>query len=155
HVEGDLRILRNADGNEIGVEGFYREVSDRIALQQFVEASSDRVIDDVELFAKLKATNEFQIDYLMSLGHQLKTPLAALRETMRNIQDGISNRQDQNVRIRYAIGQIQVCLALVRNLSFLDRILLDQPLTQRVRPVSLAKLAIDAKLNLLHLLQDK
>ena len=43
-AEGDLRILRDSKGREIGTEGLYRDVTDRILLQGFLNAETERVL---------------------------------------------------------------------------------------------------------------
>ena len=151
--EGDLRILNDAEGREIGSEGLYRDVTDRIRLQGFVTAETDRVLTDSELFNKLEKQEELQLDYLSSLSHQLLTPLGSLIETLRNFERGEISPKRMEQRLPYVIGQAVVCTRLVRNLSYMDTILRGEPFKKE--RVSLARLAIETKLDFLHLLDDK
>lgn len=152
-VEGDLRILRDFEGREIGLEGFYRDVTNRLRLQRFLNEETGRVLGDDELFDRLKRDAELHLDYMSSLGHQLQTPLGALIETLRNFETGILSQQRLMERLPYVIGQALVCSQLVRNLSYMDKILRGDPF-HRER-VSLTKLAIETKLDFLHLLHEK
>jgi PAS domain S-box-containing protein len=152
-AEGDLRILRDPQGREIGREGLYRDVTDRIRLQGFLNADTQRVLSDDELFSRLKQDAEFHLDYMSSLGHQLQTPLGSLVETLRNFETGVVSQKDLVSRLPYVIGQAVVCTRLVRNLSYMDKILSGEKF-ERER-VSLAKLAIETKLDFIHLLREK
>lgn len=152
-VEGDLRIVKDLDDREVGIEGFYRDVTDRIRLQSFLNEDTERVLGDDELFDRLKRDAELHLDYMSSLGHQLQTPLGSLIETLRNFETGILSQQRLMDRLPYVIGQALVCSRLVRNLSYMDKILRGEPF-HRER-VSLTKLAIETKLDFLHLLHEK
>lgn len=76
-AEGDLRILKDSLGCEIGCEGFYRDVTDRIRLQRYLDNDQERLFSEDELFTRLKQDAEFHLDYLSSVGHQLQTPPSA------------------------------------------------------------------------------
>lgn len=152
-AEGDLRIVNDAEGREIGLEGFYRDVTDRILLQGFLNEDTKKVLGEHELFARLKADAEFHLDYLISLGHQLQTPLGSLIETLRNFEKGVMNQRQLAERLPYVIGQAVVCSRLVRNLSYMDKILRGEPFQRQA--ISLAKLAIETKLDFLHLLRER
>lgn len=56
-------------------------------------------------------------------------------------------------RLRWAIGQVRVCARLMRNLAYLDRLLRGEEL--ELKPVSLGKLAVETKIDFLHLLRAK
>lgn len=151
-AEGDLRIVTDSDGREIGIEGLYRDVTDRILLQGSLNENTGRVLEDEELVARLKAGAEFHLNYLISLGHQLQTPLGSLIETLRNFENGVTSQRQLTERLPYVIGQAIVCTRLVRNLSYMDKILRGEPFQRKT--VSLAKLAIETKLDFLHLLNE-
>lgn len=151
--EGDLRILTDSIGREIGSEGLYRDVTDRIRLQGFLNAETGRILSDSELFTKLEKDAQLQLDYLSSLSHQLQTPLGSLIETLRNFERGEISQKSLQQRLPYVISQAVVCTRLVRNLSYMDKILRGEPF-KRER-VSLAKLAIETKLDFVHLIGDK
>ena len=152
-AEADLRLLTDDSGAEVGLEGFYREVTDRIHLQGFLDADMSRVLDDAEVFRRLKAQAEFQQDYLMSLGHQLKTPLLALVETARNIQRRITKSENVAERMGYVIGQTLVCIGLVTNLSYLGKILRNDPI--EATEVDLEHLIFLVRSDFTHLLREK
>jgi PAS domain S-box-containing protein len=152
-AEGDLRIVKDSSACEVGLEGFFRDVTDRIRLQGFLNEDTGRVIGDDELFAKLKADAEFQLNYLSSLSHQLQTPLGSLIETLRNFESGVTSQRQLAERLPYVIGQAAVCTRLVRNLSYMDKILRGEPFQRETVP--LAKLAIETKLDFIHLLKEK
>jgi PAS domain S-box-containing protein len=151
--EGDLRILTDPMGRETGSEGLYRDVTDRIRLQGFINVETDRVLTDSELFTKLVKDAELQLDYLSSLSHQLLTPLGSLIETLRNFERGEISQRLLQQRLPYVIGQTVVCTRLVRNLSYMDKILRDEPFNKG--RVSFAKLAIETKWEFLHLLEER
>jgi PAS domain S-box-containing protein len=152
-AEGDLRILRDSMGREIGVDGLYRDVTDRIRLQGFINAETGRVLTDSELFDKLRINAELSLDYLSSLSHQLLTPLGSLIQTLRNFEQGLIRQKALQQRLPYVIGQVVVCVRLVRNLSYMDKILIGEPFEKQ--HVSLAKLATETKMDFLHLLEEK
>ena len=82
--------MRDSDGKDIGLEGFYQDVSRRIQLQAFLDADTKQVLADEELVSKLKQHAEFHLNYTISLGHQLQTPLSLLRrENLRNFEHGL------------------------------------------------------------------
>src|SRR5215210_4555587 len=152
-AEGDLRILKDQEEGEIGYEGLYRDVTDRIRLQGFLNEDTGRVLTDQELFARLKRDAEFHLDYISSLSHQLLTPLGSLIETLRNFERGELNQKTLQQRLPYIIGQSLACTRMVRNLSYMDKILRSEPFAPENVP--LAKLVIETKLDLLHLLEEK
>jgi two-component system phosphate regulon sensor histidine kinase PhoR len=145
-------VLIDAEGNPRGVEGLYRDVTDRLQLQGFVNARTDKVLMDDELFAKLKENAEFHLDYMSSLGHQLLTPLSSLTGNLRNLERGHLDERRIRERLPYIIGQARVCTRLVRNLSYMDKVLRGEPFHRET--VSMARLAIETKLDFLHLLKE-
>jgi signal transduction histidine kinase len=145
--EGDLRLLSDGE-REIGSEGFYRDVTDRIRLQRFLNEDTERVLSDDELVTSLKQDAEFHLDYLSSLGHQLQAPLDSLIQTLRNLERGVTTQ-----RLPYVLGQSIVCMRLVRNLSYMDKILRGEPFQREA--VSMSKLVIETKIDFIHLLRDR
>lgn len=152
-VEGDFRIVKDAMGNEVGLEGFYRDVTERILLQGFLNETTQRVLGDNELFSMLKKDAEFHLNYLTSLGHQLQTPLGSLVQTLKNFERGIVNDRKLADRLPYVIGQAVACMRLVRNLSYMDKILRGEKFQQE--KVSLARLSVEIRKDFEHLLQEK
>lgn len=152
-AEGDLRILVDTAGREIGSEGFYRDVTERRALQRFLNEDTERILSEDELFERLKEEAAFHLDYLSSLGHQLQTPLSSLIQTLKSLEKGVAGQREIVERLPYVIGQAVVCQRLVRNLSYMDQILRGAEFKREW--VSMAKLAIETKLDFLHLLREK
>lgn len=151
-AEGDLRIVTDAQGQEI-VEGFYRDVTDRMRLQRFLNEDSERILSEDELFDRLKQNAEFHLNYLNSLSHQLQTPLTSLIGNLRNLEKGVVSSRGIADRLPFVIGQTVVCTRWVQNLSYMDKVLRGEPF-QREK-VSMARLAIETKLDFLHLLRQK
>jgi PAS domain S-box-containing protein len=149
---GDLRIVENPGGQWF-IEGFYRDVTARIRLQSFLNEDEERVLSEGELLRRLKQEAEFHLDYLSSFGHQLQTPLSALINTLRNLEEGVTNQRDIMDRLPYVIGQAVVCSRLVWNLSYMDKVLRGEPFQHE--KISMAKLAIETKLDFIHLLREK
>lgn len=151
-VEGELRILSDAEG-ETGVEGIYRDVTERMRLQEFLSEDSEALLSDHELFTRLLQDAEFHLDYLLSVGHQILTPLSSLAGTLRSFEEGLLGVEELGSRLPAVSGQVRVCARLVRNLSFMDKILRDESFERR--PQSLARLAIETKLDFDHQLLVK
>ncbi len=152
-IDADLRLIKDADGEEDGIEGFYADVSQRMQLQGFLNADTDRVLPDDELFQKLKQHEEFHLDYMTSMAHQLQVPLASLVENLRNYQLGLEDPKHPGAKLPYVFGQAVFCTRLVRNLSYMDKVLRGE--TFHRDRVSIARLAIETKLDFLPLLQEK
>jgi PAS domain S-box-containing protein len=152
-AEGDLRVFTDANGQEIGSEGFYRDVTDRMSLQRFLNEDSERILSEDELFTLLKQDAEFHLNYLNSLSHQLQTPLTSLIHNLRNLEKGVVSPRGIADRLPYVIGQAVVCTRFVQNLSYMDKVLRGESF-QREK-VSLARLAIETKLDFIHLLREK
>jgi len=151
-AEGDLRVAYSSDGFEL-VEGFYRDVSERVQMQGFLNSATDRVLSDNELFEALERDSKAQMNYLASVGHQIRTPLSSAIGTLENLQQGIESPDEIRGRLPYVVAQVRACSQLVRNLSYMDRILRGEDI-QRSR-VSIAKLVIETKLNVEALLESK
>jgi PAS domain S-box-containing protein len=152
-AEGDFRILKDSEGQEIGCAGLYRDVSDRIRLQGFLNEETGRVLTDQELFTRLKRDAEFHLDYISGLSHQLQTPLGSLIETLRNFEKGELDQKALQSRLPYVIGQALACTRMVRNLSNMDKILRSEPFSPETIPLS--KLAVETTLDFRHLLVER
>lgn len=150
---GDMRLLKDTSGRPTGYEGLYQDVTERIALQGFVEANTDTVLREQVLFERLQEAVSFNLQYMVSLSHQLQTPLSSIIENLRNLEQGVIPPDRFTVRLEYLIGQCLVCTALVQNLSYMDKILTGEPF--KTEKVSLAKLAIETKVDFVHLLKEK
>lgn len=151
-AECDLRISHDGQGREV-VEGFYRDVSDRVEMQAFLNSPTDRILPDSELFEALEKDSRAQMDYLASVGHQIRTPLSSAIGTLENFQLGLEDPESVRGRLPYVVAQLRACSQLVRNLSYMDRILRGGEI--RLSPVPLAKLAIETKLDVDALLDAK
>lgn len=147
-VEGGLRTPK-----EGGLEGIYRDVTDRILLQGFLDLPTNEVVGDRTLYERIEQTARFDLNYLTSLGHQLQTPLGALVETLRRFEQGDLSREKIFQLLPYVIGQALFCSRLVKNLSFLDQILRGERF--KSERVSLAKLAGETAIDFRHLLRER
>lgn len=155
-AEVDLRVYHSNTDEAQGAAGLYREVSERIELQEFLDATGlNHVASDAELRQLVLQRDRANVDYLTNIGHQLKIPLAGLQNMLLNYKDGILSGELFARRLDYALGQIHVCVALVENLGFMRRILSREPIRVSSQPVSLAQLTVELKLNFMHLLQEK
>jgi PAS domain S-box-containing protein len=150
--QGDLRIMRDSHGSEVGTEGIYRDVTERVTLQGWLDAPTERILSDFELYERLRQQSHFQVDYLTSLGHQLLTPLAALTGTLRNFEERVLSRQELLHQIPYLRGQAVVCTRLVRNLSYMDKILRGEPFDKVWVPLS--GLTVETAIDFSHLLKE-
>ncbi len=136
------------------VEGLYRDVTRRLEIQGFVDASRERVVSDDELFAKLKERDQHQHDYLSGLGHQLLTPLASLVGNLDDLHSGLlRDAAEIDDSLEWIIGQAKQCMRMVRNLSYMDKILRQE--TFPMGRVSMAKVCIATRNDFLHLLEEK
>ena len=127
-VEGSIRILEDDEGNKLGYEGLYEDVSDRIRLQNFLDADQKKVLQGQEMMENLEEKAGFQIDYLACLGHQLQVPLALVVENLRNLQLGYLQGANLHSRLDSVIGEVNICAMMSKTLADMDRILnLDIP----------------------------
>jgi PAS domain S-box-containing protein len=152
-AEGVIHLLKDADGQTAGYEGLYEDVTERLQLQGFLDVDTKSTLRDQEFYRKLKENVHFQLLFMSSVGHQLRSPLGALVQQLVNFQEGITDADRFQQRLKYVIGQARVCTLLVENLTFMDKILRGESF--ELKPVGLAKLAIETKLNFEHLALDK
>ena len=151
-AEVDLRVLDDENGTEV-IEGCYRDVTERMALQGFTNATTEVALSDEALFDQLKKEAAFHLDYLASVGHQLQTPLSSVVETLVSIQTKHYSKEEIGEVLTYAISQARACARLVKNLSYMDKIL--RGATFKRSLVRLSKLAGETKLDFLALLKAK
>ncbi len=148
------KVQESLDLGRTTVEGLYRDVTRRLELQSFIDAPANRVIPDEDLFEKLKEREQRQQDYVKSLGHQLITPLGSLVGNLDDLRSGLlKDKTDIDDSLRWVIGQTKQCMRMVRNLSYLDKILRQESF--RKTDVSIARICIETKLDFQHLLDDK
>lgn len=152
-AEGVIHVLKDYDGEFIGYEGLYEDVTNRIRLQGFLDANTDRVLKEAELFERLKENAEFHLLYTKCLCHQLRAPIGAILHTLFNMRERFSNDEKWDRRLRYAIGQAQTWRRLIENLAFMDRLLRGDDFP--FEPINLARLAIETKVDFQHVLPEK
>ncbi len=154
-TEGYIRTIRETlEQGRPTVEGLYRDVTRRLELQSFVDAPADEVVPDEVLSQKFREREQRQHDYLSSLGHQLITPLGSLVGNLDDLRSGLlSDKAEIDDSLRWVTGQAKQCMRMVRNLSYLDKILRREPFVKR--EVSLAKICVETKIDFLHLLDEK
>jgi len=150
---GDLLLTHDGEGRESGVEGFYRDVTARMELQQFLNEDAELLLSEAELLRRLKGEAAFNLDYVSSIGHQIQTPLSALVGVLENLERGIYDARLLRERLFYVLGQARSCVRLVKNLSYMGQILRGGEFEREL--LSLGKLAIETKLDLQHLLGAK
>lgn len=122
-AEVDLRLIYDATGREVELEGFYRDVTAQMSLQGFLNDNEERLLSHTKLFERLKETAELQIDYLSSIGHQIQAPLGFLLGTLDNLENGTLTHFEFRHKIPSLRGQLLTCSHLVRNLSYMDMVL--------------------------------
>ena len=147
--EAAVHLLKNEAGKSIGYEGLYEDVEERVKLQGFLDLDTDRVLAEHELYVRLLKNQSMNLLFLTSLAHQLRSPLGALVEQLRNFQEGITDATQFSGRLKYTIGQARVSALFVANLTHMDMILRGEPF--EFSYVNLAKLAIETKLDFIHL----
>ncbi len=152
-AEGDLRIVQSETGEEI-VEGLYRDVSDRLRTQEFIGVDKDEVLQDFELYQQLQEFASFHLDYITSLAHQLTAPFVSLVGNLDNFKRGLISTDTIQDRLPYLIGQANTCVRLVKNISYMDKILRGVSFSKD-SGISLARLAIETKLDLLPVFKKK
>lgn len=151
-IETDFLIRDDPGGNEV-VEGVYRDVTKRIQIGEFLNMDAATALDDAGFQAKLKRDAEAHYEYLSSLGHQLLSPLVALRNNIIGIRASTSVKGDELRALERSSRQIGVCIDQVRNLSYMDRVLRGEQFSMSA--VDLGDIAIHVKNDFLHLIQDK
>jgi len=152
-TEGVVHLLKDETGDRIGYEGLYEDISERYRLQGFLDAKPDKVLRERELYEKLEENARFQLLFMTSLGHQLRSPIGALVQHLVNFRDNVVDAHRFSKRLVYSIGQARVSAALVTNLTYMDKILRGE--TFAFRRIDIARLAIETKLDFEHLLPDK
>lgn len=158
-IEADFRVHFGADGRVEGREGLYREVSRDLASQGILGVEDQsRVYSREEIIEWARVRMDQApptIDYLSSVGHQLKIPLIAMRQTLRNFQEGLLTGEALSQEAAYVLGQSRVCIDLVTNLSYMGKILSGERLKFDSRPVSLAVITRQVKQDFFHLLTER
>lgn len=154
-AEGYLRIVHESlDQGRPTIEGLYRDVTRRLEIQSFVDAPADRLVEDDVLLQKLRENEQRQLDFLSSLGHQLITPLSSLVGNLDDLRSGLmEDKSEIDDSLRWIIGQAKQCMRMVRNLSYLDKILHREPFLKT--DMSMAKICVETKLDFMHLLEEK
>ncbi len=151
---GAIQLLKDDEGRWIGHQGLYEDVTERIRLQGFLGADTARLLEERELLQKLQDNAEFHLNFVTSFSHQMRVPLGAMIHNLLNFKEGIAEGDSRFVhRLEYLIGQANVCFLLLQNVAFMDKILRGESF--KFAPVNLKKLAIETKLNFLHLLPEK
>ncbi|MCP4545781.1 MAG: PAS domain S-box protein [bacterium] len=153
-MEGVVQLLTDEEGRWIGYQGLYEDVTERIRLQGFLGADTAEILEERELLEKLRDNAEFHLNFTTSFSHQLRVPLGAMIHNLLNFKEGIANGDSRFAhRLEYLIGQVSVCSLLLQNLAFMDKILRGESF--KFEPVNLKKLAVETKLNFIHLLPEK
>ncbi len=137
-VSADVRLVVDPETGREVLEGVYRDISDRIALQRSLDAPTDRQLPDAELHERLLHHQEAQNAFVASVGHQLKAPLANVLDGLRNAQEGRIPGEFLMERLGRLAAQVQRCLDIVLGLSMLHQVLRGSP--ARRRSVTLARL---------------
>jgi PAS domain S-box-containing protein len=154
-VQMSVRLVPGESEGKSGLEGFYRDVSERLKLQQFMDRSPDRVMSDAELAQAFAKHEQLHLDYMSSLGHQLLTPLTSLSQHALSLQRDIPRGRVSTRSFEYVVGQARCCIDLVRGWGYLDRILQREKFDTETSIVSLARISIHVKIDMKHLLPPK
>ena len=148
-AEGTIHLLKDSEGRKLGYEGLYEDVTERVKLEGFLDVKDRGTLGEHELYRKLEENADFQLLFMTSLGHQLRSPLAALVQHLLNFKESITDGDRFSKRLGHAIGQTKVCTLLLANLTFMDKLLRDESF--RFGRIFLERLAIESKLNFMHL----
>ena len=151
---GTIHLLRDEEGRRIGYEGLYEDVTNRVKLEAFLDVKTEDVLKKhEELYKKLEENADFQLLFMTSLSHQLRSPLSALAQHLLNFKERIVDADRFSKGLEHAIGQTKVCGLLLANLTYMDKLLRDESFYFDRVPV--AKLAIETKLNFRHFAAEK
>jgi PAS domain S-box-containing protein len=150
-AEGMIHLMKD-DDQPAGYEGLYEDVTDRLRLQGFLDTDSEKPLTKRELYEKLEEANRFQLLFMTSLSHQLRSPLGALLGQLKNFKEGITDAARFSQRLHYAIGQVKVCSLLVANLTYMDKILRREAFD--LRPINISKIAIETGLDFKHIARE-
>lgn len=152
-VLADVRLFRDENGRE-WVEGIYRDATEWLRLRSFLDTDPVNAANEIQLVRLLMDKAQSNLDYVLAVGHQLITPLVNLKETVKQIKEGIL--EDAEIigdRLDWAIGQARVSINLVRNFAYMAQILEGREIERQ--PVPIAQLAIRAKFDALQQLKRK
>lgn len=152
-ADGELWLLHDFAGNEVGVEGIYQDVTDRLLLQAYADAGRDRILLDHELLDELKKSVKYNIDYLSTLGHQLQSPLVSIVRNLKNFKSSIIDSKTLQERLPYFISEASLCTMNIRNLTQMDKILRGESLEKKM--VHFSALVSGTTDKFTHLLTEK
>lgn len=148
-----IRAIFGHGGLLVGFEGLYEDITDRHALQSYLGEGTSVLMAESDLYKKLKQNARLHIMFMTNVSHQLRAPLGALVEHMKNFKEGETDHQVFFQRLSYAIKQAKVCSLLVSNFSYMDQILRGEPFD--FASVNLVSLADEVENYFQHLALDR
>ncbi len=152
-AQGAAHVLFDDKGREIGYEGLYEDVTDRLRLQGYLDLDTKQLIKEQDLYERLRENAHFQLLFMNSFAHQVRSPLGALIAHLVNFRDGVIDATQLKQELKYIIGQARVCARQVENLTYMDQILRGDSF--QFDRIKLAELAIQTKLDFDHLSAEK
>lgn len=150
-AEGDFRIIVDSKGNQQGIEGLYEDITDRIQLEHYLDIAPEKSLRAHELYEKLERSESLQLNFITSFGHQLKTPLGALTQTLVNIKEDVIGERKSEKRLKYAMAQANLCALLSTGLNYIDRVLREEHFD--IELVALGELVTETHKSFKHLFE--
>ena len=119
-IELNLLVTTEPSSGKIEfVEGIYRSIQDRIQVQKMLGSSELKVLNDQELLRRLEAQNRSQKRFVLSVGHQIASPLTAIDGRLKLIEEQLADGEDVSKNLEYALGQTRVATMQAMNMSHL------------------------------------
>ena len=125
HVESTVSELRNAAGESIGRLAVIRDITDRVRAEEAINAArTEQELADVALResqARLKEADRRKDEFLATLAHELRNPLAPIRnalQIMRLTHEAVIHENARSIIER----QLQQMIHLVDDLLDVSRI---------------------------------
>ena len=148
-----IRAIFGHGGLLVGFEGLYEDITDRHSLQSYLGEGTSVLMAESDLYKKLKDNARLHMMFMTNVSHQLRAPLGALVEHMKNFKEEDTDHQVFFQRLGYAIKQAKVCSLLVSNFSYMDQLLRGEPF--EFTTVNLVSLADEVENYFQHLALDK
>jgi PAS domain S-box-containing protein len=136
HVLGGTSPVHNSCGQMIGALGMFSDITERRAVEQRLRESEARFR---QLAESLKAANSRKDEFLAMLSHELRNPLAPIRNALHIIRSSPTGDTALDEAREVLERQVRLMTVMIDDLLDISR-LTHREITLRKEPVDLGKL---------------